>query len=148
MRTFHIFDVNSSIVNLTRNDSYPLFYSFLKIKNLGSADLSIGVNLYEQIATPIDKNKFFARLVSSLINFETAFEYEKTAITESREEVGFNILYNPIPSVLRYLVTINLKIKPTNLPNIPPIKSIIVDLKNVLSFDILNYMLFFNKYMI
>lgn len=91
MRTFHIFDVNSSIVNLTRNDSYPLFYSFLKIKNLGSADLSIGVNLYEQIATPIDKNKFSKNIYNHYkeSDFYSKYQNEHSYINKYRDEKSF-----------------------------------------------------------
>lgn len=91
MRTFHIFDVNSSIVNLTRDDSYPLFYSFLKIKNLGSADLSIGVNLYEQIATPIDKNKFSKNIYNHYkeSDFYSKYQNEHSYINKYRDEKSF-----------------------------------------------------------
>ena len=91
MRTFHIFDVNSSIVNLTRNDSYPLFYSFLKIKNLGSADLSIGINLYEQIATPIDKNKFSKNIYNHYkeSDFYSKYQNEHSYINKYRDEKSF-----------------------------------------------------------
>lgn len=91
MRTFHIFDVNSSIVNLTRDDSYPLFYSFLKIKNLGSADLSIGINLYEQIATPIDKNKFSKNIYNHYkeSDFYSKYQNEHSYINKYRDEKSF-----------------------------------------------------------
>ena len=55
MRTFHIFNVNPYVVNLIKDDSYPLFNSFLKIRNLQNSDLSLGINIYEQIAVPINK---------------------------------------------------------------------------------------------
>ena len=56
MRTFHIFNVNPYVANLIKEDSYPLFNSFLKIKNLSNNDLSMGINIYEQIALPINKD--------------------------------------------------------------------------------------------
>ena len=62
MRTFHIFNVNDDISNLLKNDTYPLYRSFLKIKNLKEEDLSIGINIYEQIALPIEKEKINKRL--------------------------------------------------------------------------------------
>ena len=91
MRTFHIFDVNSSIVNLTRDDSYPLFYSFLKIKNLGSSDLSIGINLYEQIATPIDKSKFSKNIYNHYkeSDFYSKYQNEHSYINKYRDEKSF-----------------------------------------------------------
>ena len=58
MRTFHIFNIDESIIELTKDDTYQLFNIFKKIKNLNKSNLSMGINLYEQVAHPIDKDKY------------------------------------------------------------------------------------------
>lgn len=58
MRTFYIFSIDKNVINLTKDDSYQLFNTFRKIKNLNNSDLSLGVNLYEQVAVPIAKDKY------------------------------------------------------------------------------------------
>ena len=96
MRTFHIFNVNSSIALLTKNDSYPLFHSFLKIKNLSKNDLSLGINLYEQIALPFDKKKMGRRIYNHYkeCDFYTKFKDEHKYINKYRNENSFLKLKN------------------------------------------------------
>ena len=78
------------------------------------------------------------------IIFDSEVGYESVAITDRSEEVGDNKLNNPIPSAPSFLVIIIFNIKPINLPKIPPISSISVDLINTLFFILFNIF----KYMI
>ena len=88
MRTFHIFNVNDSIMTLTKDDTYPLYHSFLKIKNLSRNDLSVGINLFEQIAVKIDKKKFSRRLYTHYkeCDFYTKFKDDHSYINKYRDE--------------------------------------------------------------
>ena len=88
MRTFHIFSVNSSIASLNKKDTYPLFKSFLKIYNLKESDLSMGINIFEQIASPIDKKKFTRNIYNHYkeSDFYTKFQNEHSYINKYRDE--------------------------------------------------------------
>lgn len=88
MRTFHIFNINDSVLTLTKKDSYPLFHSFLKINNLKSDDLSLGINLYEQIAAPLDKNKITKNIYNHYkdSDFYTKFKNDHSYINKYRDE--------------------------------------------------------------
>jgi len=96
MRTFHIFNINDSVLNLTRNDSYPLFHSFLKIKNLSKSDISLGINIYEQLVTSIDKNKFGKRLYNHYreSDFYTKYRNNHTYINKYRDEKSYLYVNN------------------------------------------------------
>lgn len=91
MRTFHIFNVNNSVALLTRIDAYPLFHSFLKIKNLSNSDLSLGINLYEQIASQIDKKKYTRNIYNHYkeSDFYTRFQNNHTYINKYRDEKSY-----------------------------------------------------------
>ena len=95
MRTFHIFNVNNSVALLTRTDAYPLFHSFLKIKNLSNSDLSLGINLYEQIASQIDKKKYTRNIYKQYKKtnlhsmFYTRFQNNHTYINKYRDEKSY-----------------------------------------------------------
>ncbi|MBR5662411.1 MAG: sporulation inhibitor of replication protein SirA [Bacilli bacterium] len=91
MRTFHVFNVDSSIEVLTKKDSYPLFHSFLKIKNLNEIDLSMGINLFEQIAKPIDKKKFSRNIYNHYkdCDFYSKFKDDHTYINKYRDEKSY-----------------------------------------------------------
>ena len=91
MRTFHIFNVNNSVALLTRNDAYPLFHSFLKIKNLKESDLSLGINLYEQIANQIDRKKYTRNIYNHYkeSDFYTKFQNNHTYINKYRDEKSY-----------------------------------------------------------
>lgn len=88
MRTYHIFNVNNSVEVLTRLDPYPLFHSFLKIKNLNKSDLSVGINIYEQIAEPIDKKKYTRNIYNHYkeSDFYTKFKDDHSYINKYRDE--------------------------------------------------------------
>ena len=91
MRTFHIFNINNSVAVLTRNDTYPLFHSFLKIRNLSEDDLSLGINLYEQIAIPIDKQKMTRNIYNHYkeSDFYTKYQNDHTYINKYRDEKSY-----------------------------------------------------------
>ena len=91
MRTFHIFNVNNSVALLTRTDAYPLFHSFLKIKNLSNSDLSLGINLYEQIASQIDKKKYTRNIYNHYkeSDFYIRFQNNHTYINKYRDEKSY-----------------------------------------------------------
>lgn len=91
MRTFHIFNVSSSVAILTKKDSYPLFHSFLKIKNLNKDDLSVGINLYEQIASPIDKLRFTRNIYNHYkeSDFYSKFKNDHTYINKYKDEKSY-----------------------------------------------------------
>lgn len=88
MRTFHIFNINSDISNLLKDDIYPLYRSFKKIKTLNKNDLSIGINIYEQIAIPIEKEKINKRLYNHYKEscFYTKYLSRHSYINKYRDE--------------------------------------------------------------
>lgn len=91
MRTFHIFDVIDSVAILSKDDTYQLFHSFLKIKNLGENDLSLGINLYEQIASPIDRKKYTNKIYNHFKDsiFYTKFQNKHTYINKYKDEKSY-----------------------------------------------------------
>ena len=78
MRTFHIFNINPYVENLIRDDAYPLFKSFLKIKNMSKKDLSMGINIYEQIALPIEKDKINKNIYKYYLESDFYMKYHDT----------------------------------------------------------------------
>ena len=88
MRTFHVFLVNKNIMNLTKDDSYLLFHTFMKIKKLSKDDLSLGINLYEQVADPIDKDIFNKELFKYYdeCDFYSRFKSRHSYINKYRDE--------------------------------------------------------------
>lgn len=88
MREFHIFNVNDNIKILSKDDSYQLFHSFLKIKNLGHNDLSLGINIYEQMIKPIDKKKYTKSIYNHYkeCDFYTKFQNTHSYINKYRDE--------------------------------------------------------------
>lgn len=88
MRTYHIFNVSQSVKELTKDDTYPLFHSFLKIKNLNKNDLSLGINLFEQIANPIDKTKYTRNIYNHFreSDFYTKYQNNHSYINKYRDE--------------------------------------------------------------
>lgn len=91
MRTFHVFCINDSIEHLTKDDSYSLFHSFYKIRNLRQDDLSLGINIYEQIAIPIDKEKYTRNIYNHYKNsdFYSKFKNDHTYINKYRDEKSY-----------------------------------------------------------
>ena len=96
MRLFYIFSVNPYIMNLTRDEPYPLFQSFQKIKNLNNNDLSLGINIYEQIAIPMEKGKFNKQVYKYYFesDFYTMYQNKHTYINKYRDEKSFLFINN------------------------------------------------------
>ena len=57
MRNFYIFNIVDEIAVLTKSYPYNLFRVLENIYFLNKSDLSIGLDIFEQVALPIDKNK-------------------------------------------------------------------------------------------
>lgn len=90
MRTFHIFNVNKNISSLLKDDTYPLYRSFLKIKNLKEEDLSTGINIFEQIAEPINKDKISKNIYNHYKDscFYTTYLSKHSYINKYRDETS------------------------------------------------------------
>ena len=60
-------------------------------QNLKNNDLSMGINLYEQIASPIDKIKYSKRLYNHYkeCDFYTKFKNDHTYINKYRDEKSY-----------------------------------------------------------
>lgn len=76
MRTFHIFNIDKSIAFLTKNDTYQLYNTFKRIKSLNSSNLSLGINLYEQVASPIKKDKYNKYLFKSYADSDFYYKFK------------------------------------------------------------------------
>ncbi|MFI3260230.1 MAG: sporulation inhibitor of replication protein SirA [bacterium] len=57
MRTFYIFYINNEFKVLARSNPYNLFKTMETIYYLDKHDLSVGANLFEQVAIPFDREK-------------------------------------------------------------------------------------------
>lgn len=55
MRNFYIFNIVDEIAILTRNYPYNLFRIFENIYFLNKNDFNLGLDIFEQVAVPIDK---------------------------------------------------------------------------------------------
>lgn len=75
MRTFHIFSIDKSIKSLARDDAYQLYNTFKKIKGLNKDDLSLGINLYEQVAVPIEKEKYNKYIFKNYTDSDFYYKY-------------------------------------------------------------------------
>lgn len=91
MRTFYIFSIDKNVINLTKDDSYQLFNTFKKIKNLKNEDFSLGINLYEQVALPIIKDKYNKSLFKFYdeSDFYYKFKDNHTYINKYRNEESY-----------------------------------------------------------
>lgn len=96
MRIFHIFNINPYVENLTKDDAYPLFQSFLKIKNMSKKDLSMGINIYEQIAIPIEKDRLNKKLYKYYLESDFYMKYQNTHsyINKYRDEESILTINN------------------------------------------------------
>lgn len=96
MRTFYIFNINDDIAYLMRNDQYPLFMSLNKIKNMKKSDLSLGVNIYEQIASPLDKSTISKKLYDYYreSDFYSIYQNNHSYINKYRDEKSFLYVKN------------------------------------------------------
>ena len=88
MRKFYLFNVNDSIYNLTKDDSYSLFNSFYKIRKLNKSDLSVGINIYEQLVSPFEKSKLSKKIFDYYkeCDFYTSFHNTHSYINKYRDE--------------------------------------------------------------
>ncbi len=57
MRTFYIFNINSSFYNLMKNNPYHLFKAMEDIHNFDTSDVDLAYDLFMQIVSPFDKSK-------------------------------------------------------------------------------------------
>lgn len=88
MRKFYLFNVNDSIYNLTKDDSYSLYNSFYKIRKLNKSDLSVGINIYEQLVSPFEKSKLSKKIFDYYkeCDFYTSFHNTHSYINKYRDE--------------------------------------------------------------
>ena len=56
MRKFYIFNINKEFRNETKIDSYVLFKVFEEIYNMNKDEINYGINIYNNIIIPINKN--------------------------------------------------------------------------------------------
>lgn len=57
MRKFYVFYINNEFKKIAGTNPYNLYKTMENIYFLEKNDLSIGMNLFEQVAIPFDKNK-------------------------------------------------------------------------------------------
>lgn len=91
MRTFHIFNINPHLKNLLKDDYYPLYHSLSKIKDLKKDELSIGINIYEQVAMPFNKDKLSNALLKYYgeCDFYSKFQNKHSYINKYRNEESY-----------------------------------------------------------
>lgn len=91
MRDFYIFNIDNNIKNLFKDNSYSLFHSLNKIKNIGEEDLSIGINIYEQIANYIEINKYNKKIYNTYKDdcFYTKYLNNHSYINKYRDEKSY-----------------------------------------------------------
>lgn len=96
MRTFHVFSIDKSIVNLVKDEPYQLFYTFQKINTLNKNDFSLGINLYEQVANPFDKEKINKRIFKYYDESDFYFKIKNnhTYINKYRSEESYLDVHN------------------------------------------------------
>lgn len=88
MRTFYLFNISDSIYNLTRDDTFPLYHSFSKIKKLNKHDLSLGINIYDQLVTAFEKDKFSKKIYDFYkeCDFYSVYKNDHSYINKYRDE--------------------------------------------------------------
>ncbi len=57
MRTFFIFNISKEMLILTKDTPYNLYKTMESIYNLDKKNVSIGLQFYEQLVNPINKDK-------------------------------------------------------------------------------------------
>ena len=57
MRKFFIFNINDEMTILSKKNPYNIYKSLEQIYKMKKEDANIGMNIYEQIITPININK-------------------------------------------------------------------------------------------
>ena len=62
MRTFYIFKINRELAILTKDSPYNLFKSMEKIYKMDKQDFNLGMQLFDQLAVPLDKERINNRL--------------------------------------------------------------------------------------
>lgn len=65
MRTFYIFKINKEMAILTKDNPYNIFKSMEDIFKMTKKELPVGLNIYEQLITPINQNKINRKIIMS-----------------------------------------------------------------------------------
>ncbi|MBQ4583572.1 MAG: sporulation inhibitor of replication protein SirA [Bacilli bacterium] len=65
MRTFYIFKINREMAVLTKDNPYNIFKSMEDIFKMTKKELSVGLNIYEQLISPINQNKVNQKIIMS-----------------------------------------------------------------------------------
>ena len=65
MRTFYIFKINKEMAILTKDNPYNIFKSMEDIFKMTKKELSVGLNIYEQLISPINQNKVNQKIIMS-----------------------------------------------------------------------------------
>ncbi|MBQ9833973.1 MAG: sporulation inhibitor of replication protein SirA [Bacilli bacterium] len=65
MRTFYIFKINKEMAILTKDNPYNIFKSMEDIFKMTKKELPVGLNIYEQLITPINQNKVNRKIIMS-----------------------------------------------------------------------------------
>lgn len=65
MRTFYIFKINKEMAILSKDNPYNIFRSMEDIFKMTKKELPVGLNIYEQLITPINQNKVNRKIIMS-----------------------------------------------------------------------------------
>ena len=65
MRTFYIFKINKEMAILTKDNPYNIFKSMEDIFKMTKKELPVGLNIYEQLITPINQNIINRKIIMS-----------------------------------------------------------------------------------
>ncbi len=118
MRTFYVFYINKEFKILTKENPYNLYKALENIYYLGGDELSLGINLFEQMAIPFKKNdvntfifdnfkdndfytmnrnkhKMYNKYRDETLNIETHFTYIKLTTNINKKSVFEKIYLNP-----------------------------------------------------
>lgn len=80
MRKFYIFNVNNEFKTISKISPYNLFKSFQNIYILDSKEQSIGINMYQKMVKPINKNELNNYLFTCYYNNDHYTKFMNTHI--------------------------------------------------------------------
>jgi len=80
MRKFYVFNINNEFKTISKKTPYNLFKTFQNIYMLGSNEEKLGINMYEKIVKPINKNDLNNYLFTSYRNNDHYTKFMNTHI--------------------------------------------------------------------
>jgi len=78
MRHFYIFNINNEFIELTKKKPYQLFKTFEELYNMPKNELIYGVNIYDNITLPINKNNISDELFKDYHNNSNYIKFMNT----------------------------------------------------------------------